>query len=61
MPDFERRPAFGWLGVLALAAQVAGCGEPLQAPVVAPLQVVTVATPDPVALAVGQGRPTVIE
>jgi len=60
MPGFGRSPAIAWPCVLALGALVAACGEPLRAPV-APSHGIAVAAPDPVALAVGQGRPTIIE
>ncbi len=48
-------------GAVLLTALLVSCSEPPRTPAVPSSQAATVAVPDPFALSVGQGRPTVIE
>ena len=61
MRAIARRPALACAGAFAIAVVVAGCGEMPRSPMAAPLESIAVGAPDPFALSVGQGRPTVIE
>jgi thioredoxin 1 len=60
MRAFARSPALTCVVALAIVV-VAGCGEVPRPPVSAPTQSLAIGAPDPFALSVGQGRPTVIE
>ena len=60
MREIARFPSLACAVALAIVG-VAGCGEVPRGPLAAPSQSMAAGAPDPFALSVGQGRPTVIE